>query len=211
MSVNVITKGTGQVGRLLVGKALIFTGAGVPVDGTTGAGKAGPGSLYLDQTNGGAYINAGTKASPIWHYLDAATNVRHATVTLTNAQVKALRATPFTCAAAPGANKMSQFIGAVLNVDGSAGAFTESSDNLAFKYVDGSGVAVSETIEATGFIDQAGKMLTNAVPKKDVILTEAQGENAAIVLHNTGDGEYGGGNAANTLKVTMAYRVVPTL
>lgn len=200
-----------KVGALLfgspaTGKALLYTNNGAPTDGTTLAGKAGPGSLLIDTTNKNQYINIGTLAAPVWLL-----QLGFVTVTLTNAQILALRATPITIAAAPGANKINQFLGASLNVNGTAGAYTESADNLAFKYVDGSGVTLSETIEATGFIDQAGKMITNAIPKKDVILTEAQGENAAIVLHNTGDGEYGGGNAANTMKVTLAYRAIVTL
>lgn len=46
----------------------IFQGAGVPTDGTSGdgAGWAGPGSLYLDRTNGELYTNQGTEASPTW-------------------------------------------------------------------------------------------------------------------------------------------------
>lgn len=46
----------------------IMTGAGAPTNGTsgTGAGKAGPGSLYLDYTNKTIYQNTNTKASPTW-------------------------------------------------------------------------------------------------------------------------------------------------
>lgn len=42
--------------------------AGVPTDGGagTGAGFAQIGSMAIDRTNGNAYINAGTKASPTW-------------------------------------------------------------------------------------------------------------------------------------------------
>lgn len=45
-----------------------ITGAGAPVDGTSGsgAGVAGPGSRYTDTTNKNLYINANTKASPTW-------------------------------------------------------------------------------------------------------------------------------------------------
>lgn len=52
----------------------IITGAGVPVDGGsgTGAGVAEKGSLYLDKTNGKAYINGGTLASPIWKLITSA-------------------------------------------------------------------------------------------------------------------------------------------
>lgn len=218
-NVNHITKGTGAVGRLLIGgKVLVFTGAGAPVDGTTGAGKAGPGSIYVDHTPGALYINTGTKASPVWNNVGAVTSaeidesvVQSVTVTLTHDDLAALRATPFELVEAPGANKQNQFVAATLNGDFAAGAYTESSDNLAIRLGDGSGPKVSEDIESGGFVDQAAKILTNAVQKKDTILTEAQAENKALVLHNIGDGELGGGNAANTLKVTVLYRVVSTL
>ena len=51
-----------------------ISGAGVPVDGTTGAGDTGKGSLYIDVTNGKLYINsgAGTKASPAWKIVTSA-------------------------------------------------------------------------------------------------------------------------------------------
>jgi hypothetical protein len=46
----------------------ILNGAGAPVDGGagSGAGFAEIGSIFLDRTNGNAYLNAGTKASPVW-------------------------------------------------------------------------------------------------------------------------------------------------
>lgn len=52
----------------LKSSVLIFTFAGVPVDGTSGtkAGKAGIGSLCINRTSGLLYQNTGTKASPTW-------------------------------------------------------------------------------------------------------------------------------------------------
>jgi hypothetical protein len=46
----------------------IISGAGAPTSGTSGTGLnyAGPGSLYIDYTNGLQYINSGTAASPLW-------------------------------------------------------------------------------------------------------------------------------------------------
>jgi len=44
----------------------MLNGAGVPTDGTTGAGFAGPGSMYVDTSGKNVYINANTKASPTW-------------------------------------------------------------------------------------------------------------------------------------------------
>lgn len=54
----------------LPGDIVMLTGAGVPVDGVagTGAGVAGPGSLYFRTGAGSLYVNggAGTQASPVW-------------------------------------------------------------------------------------------------------------------------------------------------
>jgi hypothetical protein len=50
----------------------VFAGTGAPVDGAvgtgTGAGKAIPGSIYIDMTSGAArhFRNEGTLASPVW-------------------------------------------------------------------------------------------------------------------------------------------------
>jgi len=65
-------------GLVLSGDTRLYTGAGVPVDYTdgspaaTGEAEAGKGSLYLDTTNGKAYINGGTKAQPIWKLITSA-------------------------------------------------------------------------------------------------------------------------------------------
>jgi hypothetical protein len=130
-------------------------------------------------------------------------------VVLTATQVKALRASPATILAAPGAGKVAQFVGALLRLGyGGNNGFTESDDNLGFKYVDGAGDAVSGDVECTGFIDQTADTYTSAVPKADAIVAAADAENKPIVLHNLGDGEFAG-NAAddNTLEVFMAYRI----
>lgn len=74
--------GPGQFGRLNIWAMLkelmnrdvpILTVSGVPVQGTSGsfAGKAGPGALLIDYTNGIHYVNLGTKASPLWSSLGA--------------------------------------------------------------------------------------------------------------------------------------------
>ncbi len=43
-------------------------GTGAPTNGTsgTGAGSAGPGSVYIDYATGNWYMNTNTKASPTW-------------------------------------------------------------------------------------------------------------------------------------------------
>lgn len=138
--------------------------------------------------------------------------VQEAEILLSAPQVKALRATPITMVAAPGAGKTARFLGASLFLDyGGNNGFTESADNLAFRYVDGSGVIVSQTVETTGFIDQTADTGTTAEPKIDVIAAKAAMENVAIVLHNTGDGEIAG-NAAddNVVRVRIRFAVYNT-
>lgn len=141
--------------------------------------------------------------------------LKQQTTVITNTQTLALRATPITCVTAPGAGKIAEFISAVL-IKHYVAAYTESTANLAFKYVDGSGSQVSHSIEATGFADATGDAITFAASKSGTTLTNAiitaAGElsNAPIVLHNLGAGEWGGGNAGNTLTVVVTYRVITT-
>jgi len=128
-------------------------------------------------------------------------------VTLTNSEVKALRATPKTLVAAPGAGYVLEFIGAEIFLDYGGTAYTESADNLAIRYADGSGAIVSEAIETTGFIDQTVDQLIPVKAATSATLTKTASDNKALVLHNTGDGEIGAGNAATVLRVSIAYRI----
>jgi len=52
----------------LTNSVVIFSGVGAPTNGVTGAGFAGPGSLYADATTttSKVYINTNTQASPTW-------------------------------------------------------------------------------------------------------------------------------------------------
>lgn len=51
---------------LAIGTVLIMTGAGAPVDGTTGDNVAGIGSLYLDTTAGDIYVQTAVITAPVW-------------------------------------------------------------------------------------------------------------------------------------------------
>ena len=134
--------------------------------------------------------------------------LRYASVDLTNAEIKALRAAPKTLVAAPGANKIIEFVSAQLQLTAGANVLTEAGVNMAIRYTDGTGAIVSQAIESTGFIDQAADTITNALPKIDAIVASAAAANAALVLHNTGGGEFAGNAAADaTMTVKIAYRV----
>ena len=133
------------------------------------------------------------------------TLVQYREVTLTSAQVKALRATPIDLVPAPGAGKFLEFLGAVLKLDYGSNAFTETTDNLVIQY-DG-GQDASAAIEMTGFIDQTADMIAKVIPATIAAVAAANVENDALELFNTGDGEIAG-NAANdsTLVVGISYR-----
>lgn len=142
--------------------------------------------------------------------LDVST-IQYAEVALTNAEIKALRASPKTLVAAPGAGKVLEFVSAILFLDYGSNALTESTDNLAIRLTDGTGTIVSQAIEAGGFIDATADTMTNALPKIDAASAKSACENRAMVLHNTGDGEFGGNAGADTtMRVKVAYRVHST-
>lgn len=134
--------------------------------------------------------------------------LRFVTVALSSGDILALRATPKTLVAAPGAGRLLEFVSAVLLLDATATAYVESAANLAVKYTNGSGAKVSDDIEATGFIDQTADTMTRARPKLDAIVAKSGCENQALVLHNLGAGEYTTGTGVMRVKVT--YRVWST-
>lgn len=165
------------------------------------------GNIVIAGTTG--EIDVASAGSTVTLSLDAELPVE-AEVTLTSAQVKALAATQIELVPAPGAGKMIKFMGASLKlVYGGTNAFTESSITFGIKYTDDTGVQVSQTIEATGWIDQTASTYTNAEPKIDAIVAASAAENQALVLDNLGAGEVAG-NAANdnTVVVSVLYRIV---
>lgn len=129
---------------------------------------------------------------------------------LTNAQIKALRATPITIVAAPGAGFMLMPKWIWLALDYGTNVFTESADNMDLRWV---GVAspACVTIEMTGFIDQSADTVTRAIIPTDKIVSKANSENKGLELFNNGDGEWGGNAAADTvIRWKLAYSIIPT-
>lgn len=174
---------------------------------TAGAGVVEEITVAGDLTQSGSTFTI-ANAAVTTAKLDA-TTIQYAAVALTNANMLNLRATPIQLVAAPGAGYVLEFISATLLFDYTA-AYTETADNMAVKYENGSGAAASEDIEATGFVDATADTITFARKKLDGIVAKTGAENKALVLHNIGDGEYGGGNASNAVRVKVAYRVHAT-
>jgi hypothetical protein len=129
-----------------------------------------------------------------------------AKVTVPAAAIKTMAASPIQLAPAAGANTMLEFVSASLRLVSGSEVLTEAA-NLQVKYTDGSGVAVSEAIEMTGFLDAAANARTNARAAADAIVAADAAVDAALVLHNLG-AEYGG-NASDdaSLEVYVSYKV----
>lgn len=136
-----------------------------------------------------------------------------ATISITAAEVRALVATPIELVAAPGAGEIIEFISALLILDQGTSVFTEAgaNDNLAIEYDGGAAVAVSETIEMTGFIDQNADFVTRAIPVKDPIDAAGDIVNKNLVIAGLDDEFGGNGEDDSVLQVTITYRVVTAL
>src|ERR1043165_9146717 len=114
--------------------------------------------------------------------LESAAKLHHKTFTVSSEALLALKASPITAIGAPGKGLYIEFVAAQIMLDYNSAAYVEPDDvtdpenpvptteNLVFRFTDGSGVIVSQDIEFTGFLDQTAKTITNALPKKDAIV-----------------------------------------
>jgi hypothetical protein len=163
----------------------------------TELGKALP---FLDHDKPGYDRDVNNVASD-----DLAPNtIQYAEVEITVAEMKALAASQKELVAAPGAGKVLEFLGAMFIYDYVA-AFTESTDNLVVRFTDGSGAIVSTTLETTGLLDAESDQLRTFKP---IVTDLTPVANAALVLDNSGDGEFGG--TGSPCRVKVAYRVHDT-
>lgn len=132
-------------------------------------------------------------------------------VSITPAQIRALRATPIALVAAPGVGKYVEFVSAHLWLDFGTVAHdapVNAGDDLGIRYTDGSGQLVASA-EATGFIngasDQHRHVYATALgPATNSEITPVT--NAALVLDNVGAAEYAG-TGDSPLKVEVFYRI----
>ena len=133
---------------------------------------------------------------------------RTAEVTVSSAELLALRATPKTLVAAQGAGTLIEFVSAVVIADNGTG-YTVGTNDLAIRYKDGSGDVISQTIDTAGLLDQTTDIMTQVMPiATDSKTPKADCENQPLVLHNTGAGELTTGTGV--VRVKVAYRVWQT-
>lgn len=126
-----------------------------------------------------------------------------AELTLTNAQMLALRATPIQAIAAPAAGKSILVLRVGVKCDAMAGVYTETDDNISVQYGDATEILL---IETTGAIDQGGAVQYRTQAPVATVVNPVPA--SKVQLKNSGDGEFGGGNVANTFKVSIAYLVL---
>ena len=185
---------------------------------STGAGFA-KGCLFIktDAATGvkGLYENIGTTTVASFNKIGDITSaemeaslLRYKDVSLTVAEIKALRATNIEIVPATEAGTGFAIIPIAISAKFTAGSevLTESADNLALLYHASNEIAA---IESTGFIDQATDQNRYQEVAEAMRTPE---ENLAIDLDNNGDGEIAG-NASDdcALDIRVYYRVVPVL
>lgn len=134
------------------------------------------------------------------------TVINFAEVTLTSAQVKALKASPITLVAAPGADLAVVPVAVNLVVNyGGTNAFTETADDLSIGYATDGEI---KEIESTGLIGETNDEWRYITFEHAETFIPA--ENEAVVITNLDDEIAGNAGADNTIDVRLYYRVVPT-
>lgn len=128
-----------------------------------------------------------------------------AEVTVSSAELLALRATPKTLVPAQGAGTIAEFVSALVIADNGT-AYVVGTNDLQIRYKDGSGDLISQIIDTAGLLDQTTDIMTQVGPlATDSKTPKADCENQPLVLHNVGAGELTTGTGVLRLKVR--YRV----
>jgi len=132
----------------------------------------------LDVKSGASLKLAGTAVTPTAAELN--TQIRVASVEISAAEILALYTTPKELVAAPGAGNVLELVSLLLAYDWATTAYTiGTAGNLQVKYTDGSGVAVSTTRAATGYLDAVADTLSLLDRLEATVVPVA---NAALVL-----------------------------
>lgn len=154
-----------------------------------------------------------------------------AAVSLTNAQVKALPTTPFILVASPGVNKrvvllhadvVASFAAAAYtNINAAAYANITQGGNLASSYLANDAGPTPALTHFSDVFGAAAIQLVTFLPWQDTSEAASQwgllasvanvtsAQNLVLEINNSGSGDLTGGNAANTMTVTVTYYIRP--
>jgi hypothetical protein len=144
---------------------------------------------------------------------DETVTIYKKTVTLTNAQIKALPSTDVEIVPAPGTGKVIQYVSVRASIDASAGDYTNvhADANFFLQYVGGTAF----TLAAEDFWYHPGGPALSGYFQSDEsvgpgLYNLSDYENRAIATNanNSGQGDFTGGNAANSLTITVWYGVM---
>jgi hypothetical protein len=192
-------------GVIMRGGMARMSGAGAPT-GTTGVGKAAPGSVYTNVTTGVQYVNIGTKAAPVW-----ASQVMYAEALIPAADIVATGAGKFGHAAgqpivaSPGVGSVLELLGAVLIFDYATAAYT-AGGNVTVN-ISGGGAALTGLISNANSVGAAVDKIVQFQPLAAAAanLTADTGFNLVSSVAFTQPG-----TAAGVIRVKVAYRVHAT-
>lgn len=136
-------------------------------------------------------------------YLSGAHLIRNAVVTLSNAQLQSLHATPITVLPAPGANLVALPVAgpSLIQTDFSAGAYNEQSW-FKIGWSDGAGANSALVENDNGVTNVAEKHIILMAPGGGIPTLATASNGALVVALNAA---LTGGNAANTAVVALAY------
>jgi len=189
------------------GKITLDSGAKIDASGETGLIDFAAGEIVAADLATDAVETAKIKAAAVTQAKLEEGSMVFVDKQLTNAQVLTLaNGAGLELIAAPGANKSIVVHKVLFVADAAAGAWTEPSapDDLVMQYNGGADI--------TGAIE-AGVMVAADISVRTygVLDTELTPEtNVAVNLFNTG-GNWGGGNASNTMSVRIWYSVIDTV
>lgn len=156
----------------------------------------------------GPYASLGRGRFKIGTRVTSELDLRVVEVTVSSAELLALRATPKTIVPAAGAGKMNVFQQAIVLADNGT-AYVVGTNDLAFRMASTTGDIVSQTIDTAGLLDSTSDICSFVGPiATDTKSPKADVENTPIVLHNTGAGELTTGTGV--LRVKLWYSIIKT-